>query len=154
MNCRGENEQWKVSIGYQNHGISLGDNYKEVNDKIGDWKLDVNSDNNKDLKNYHIIPDQMEIGTLKLNPIIFLRFNKNKLVRFEIDYTIDETVRQIDYQSILDKLAKEELTEIDDLVKLNRKRIFSNNELWLRKIDIDSVSGAHPNIKYRVQALP
>lgn len=152
--CKNENELWKVQIGYQNYKISLGDSYEEINGKIGELKLDVNSENSDDFKNYIKVPNQIEIESLQINPIIFLRFNRNKLVRFEIVYTIDETVNPIKFQTIIENLGKDELSEIDELVNMKRKRIANNKKLWLRRIDIDTISGEYPKIRYRVQAIP
>ena len=152
--CKDENELWKVPIGYQNHEISLGDSFEEINGKIGKLKLDVNSENSDDFKNYLKIPNQIEVENLQINPIIFLRFNRDKLVRFETVYTIDETVNPIKFQTLIEKLGKNELSEIDELINMKRKSIANNKELWLRRIDIDTISGEYPKIKYRVQAIP
>lgn len=152
--CKNENELWKVPIGYQNHKISLGDSYEEINEKIGELKLDVNSENSDHFKNYLKIPSQIEIENLQINPIIFLRFNSDKLVRFETVYTIDETVNPVDFQALIKKMGKGELTEIEELVNMKRKSIANNEELWLRRIDVDTISGEYPKIRYRVQAIP
>ncbi|GMQ25747.1 hypothetical protein Aoki45_24290 [Algoriphagus sp. oki45] len=152
--CKNESELWKVPIGYQNHEISLGDKYEEINGKIGKLKLDVNSDNSDDVKNYLKIPNEIKIENLQINPIIFLRFNGDELVRFETVYTIDEKVKPMNFQKIIEKLGEGELSEIDELVNMERKSIANNRELWLRRIDIDTISGEYPKIKYRVQVIP
>lgn len=152
--CKDENESWKVSIGYQNHEISLGDSFEETNGKIGKLKLDVNSENSDDVKNYLKILNQIEIENLQINPIIFLRFNRDKLVRFETVYTIDETINSINFQKLIEELGRNELTKIKELANMKRKSIANNKELWLRRLDIDTTSGEYPKIKYRVQAIP
>jgi len=152
--CKNENELWKVPIGYQNHKISLGDSFEKTNGKIGNLKLDVNSDNSNDVKNYLKISNQIEVESLQINPIIFLRFNRDKLVGFETVYTIDGTVNSINFQTLIEKLGEDELSEIDELVNMKRKSITNNKELWLRRIDIDTTSGEYPKIRYRVQVIP
>ena len=149
-----KNELWKIPIGYQNHEISLGDSCEEVNEKIGELKLDVNSENSDDSKNYVKIPSKIEIENLQITPIIFLRFNNDKLVRFETVYTIDETVNTINFQALIEKMGKGELTAIEELVNMKKKSITNNEELWLRRIDVDTISGEYPKIRYRVQAIP
>ena len=47
-----ENETWNVPVGYQNHSISLGDSYQEVDEKIGQLQLDIDADNSDDFKYY------------------------------------------------------------------------------------------------------
>ena len=152
--CKAENELWKVSVGYQNHGISLGDGYQEINGKIGALKIDVNAENSEGIKNYLKTPGQIEIENLQIHPIIFLRFNRDELVRFEAVYTIDETTNFIDFQTLIEKLGKKELTGIGEFVNMERKNIVNNSELWLRRFDIDTISGEYPKIKYSVQAIP
>ncbi len=152
--CKNENELWKVPIGYKNYKISLGDSYEEVSEKIGKLKLDVNSENSDNFNNYLRIPNQVEVENMKVNPIIFLRFNKDELVSFEIVYSIDEALNSIDFQKLIEELGKSELTMIEDLINNKRKSITNNKELWLRRIDVDTISGEHTKITYVTRAIP
>lgn len=152
--CKGEYESWKVPVGYQNYGISLGDSYEKISRQIGELKLDLNSENSHGFKNYLKFPNQIEVGGLQINPIIYLRFNADKLVVFEVVYTIDETINSIDFQKLIEQLGKSELTEIDELINFKKRSIVNNEELWLRKINIDTTLGEYPKVIYKVHAIP
>jgi hypothetical protein len=83
-----------------------------------------------------------------------LRFNEDELVLFHIIYTIDETEKEIDFETLIQLMSENELTEIKKLINQEKKSIGNNKELWLRRIDFDTISGSYPKIEYRVQAIP
>lgn len=153
--CRNESNSWKIPIGYRTHNISLGDSFSQINKKIGALKFDVNADNNDIFKNYFVIEKKtIELENLTLNPICSLRFKNDKLVRFEVVYTINEPKKTIDFENLIKKIGLKELTQIEGLINKKKKSIANNKELWLRRIDIDSISGEYPKIRYRVQVIP
>lgn len=150
----GKNDLWKIPVGYQNHNISLGDSYLEIQEKLGNFKLDPNGQISDNFKEYFTIETPFQIENLKLNPIIFLKFNNDELVYFVTVYTIDETEKQINFETLIKNLSKKELTEIEGLLGSGKNSIVDNEDLWLRSIKIDTTSGVFPKIEYRVQAIP
>lgn len=153
IQCRSEGEVSRVPIGYQNHIIFLGDTFEEITDKIGPLKIDVNAKNTDNLKGYLKIPDQIVVDEFQINPLLFLKLNEDRLVKFQAIYMVDNVHTRVDYQKLLLELSKNELTIINSLLRLKNMSMVNSKEKWLRELEIDTVAGVFPKIKYTVQVI-
>ena len=102
-----------------------------------------------------LIPDQIQLNGITLNPILYFSFNDDSLINFTASYTIDNVDFENDkIEGIIKQLTVFEISGAQELI-IQNKNSFTNHEyLYGKSIKVDTSSQYFQTITYSIAAIP
>lgn len=157
FSCFHHKETIPVEVGFSNTELFLGDHYKAVREKLQeDLLIDVNGINNesKDLVDYFIINNPIEVRDHQLNSITYLTFKDSSLVSFSISYTIDNNLynRKL-LPEIIKELTSDKLKGAREVIESSENIVINTTEGYNKSFEIDSSQTSYDNLRYSIKSI-
>ena len=144
-------------IGYKNSNICLSQSKSNIERKIGELIRNVNGIHQDDpsIKEYIQIPNQIQLDSIILNPILYFSFNNDKLIYFSANFMIDNIeFDNRETTNLITKLCSFEITGAKELIDNRKTNIQNNKLLYIKSLKIDTMPQQFKRINYSIAAIP